>query len=64
MLSDTPGQRAYQSGMHAYAPDAQLDADSIEAWTSGRLFQAAMSHLDLRRLVGHGRRMDSAVRRA
>jgi branched-chain amino acid transport system substrate-binding protein len=46
MLSDTAGQRAYQAAMGAYAPGAPLDSDSIEAWTSGKLSETAMSHLD------------------
>jgi branched-chain amino acid transport system substrate-binding protein len=46
MLTDTPGQRAYQTAMRAYAPDAPLDGDSIEAWTSGKLLEAAMAHTD------------------
>jgi branched-chain amino acid transport system substrate-binding protein len=32
--------------MGTYAPDAPLDAASIEAWTSGKLLQAAIRHLD------------------
>jgi branched-chain amino acid transport system substrate-binding protein len=45
MLSDTPGQRAYQSAMHTYAPQFALDGASILAWTSGKLFEAALAHI-------------------
>jgi branched-chain amino acid transport system substrate-binding protein len=45
MLSDTPGQRAYQAAMKRYAPGYTLDSSSILAWTSGKLAETAIDTL-------------------
>ncbi|MGQ0846266.1 MAG: ABC transporter substrate-binding protein [Sporichthyaceae bacterium] len=45
MLSDTPGQRAYQAAMKAHASAVPLDSGSLLAWTSGRLVEAAAARL-------------------
>jgi branched-chain amino acid transport system substrate-binding protein len=45
MLSDTPGQRAYQAAMKHYAPGYTLDSSSIIAWTCGKLAEAAIAKL-------------------
>jgi branched-chain amino acid transport system substrate-binding protein len=45
MLSDTPGQREYQAALKKYAPSLVPDANSIYAWTSGKLVEAAVDGL-------------------
>lgn len=45
MLSDTPGQRAYQAAMRAHAPGVPTDSGSLLAWTSGKLVEAAIGHI-------------------
>ncbi|MGQ0468196.1 MAG: ABC transporter substrate-binding protein [Sporichthyaceae bacterium] len=45
MLSDTPGQRAYQAAMKAHAPDVATDSGSILSWAAGKLFEAALARV-------------------
>jgi len=41
--SDTPGAQEFQAAYNTYAPGSQVDEDSINAWTSGKLFEAAIA---------------------
>jgi branched-chain amino acid transport system substrate-binding protein len=45
MRDDTPGQREYHAALAKYAPDLIPDAESITAWTAGRLMEAAVRGL-------------------
>lgn len=45
MLSDTPGQRAYQAAMKRFAPSVALDAGSIMTWSAGKLAEAAVQRM-------------------
>jgi len=40
--TDTPGLRAYREALTRYAPSQQPDGASIQAWTSGKLLEAAI----------------------
>ena len=44
-LDDTAGQLAYHAALKQYAPSLVPDANSIYAWTSGKLFEAAINGL-------------------
>ena len=44
-LSDSAGQREYLAAMRQFAPDLTPDANSSVAWTSGKLFEAAIARL-------------------
>jgi branched-chain amino acid transport system substrate-binding protein len=43
--SDTPGTKEFQAAYNTYAPGSQVDEDSINAWTSGKLFEAAIANV-------------------
>jgi branched-chain amino acid transport system substrate-binding protein len=45
MLDDTAGQKAYHAALAKYAPGQVPDADSIYAWSSGKLVEAAIDGL-------------------
>jgi branched-chain amino acid transport system substrate-binding protein len=45
MLNDTPGLQEYNRAMKTYAPNLAPDAVSIAAWSSGKLFEAAIAAL-------------------
>jgi branched-chain amino acid transport system substrate-binding protein len=41
--TDTPGLRAYREALARYAPAQQPDGASVQAWTSGKLLEAAIN---------------------
>lgn len=41
--SDTPGGREFRAAYDAYAPGSSIDQNSIYAWTSGKLLEAAIA---------------------
>ena len=45
MLNDTPGLQEYNRAMKTFAPDLPPDGASIAAWSSGKLFEAAIASL-------------------
>lgn len=44
-LNDTPGLQEYNRAMKTFAPNLPPDAVSIAAWSSGKLFEAAIAAL-------------------
>jgi branched-chain amino acid transport system substrate-binding protein len=45
MLDDTAGQKEYHAALAKYAPSQEPDPDSIYAWASGKLVEAAVNGL-------------------
>jgi branched-chain amino acid transport system substrate-binding protein len=41
--TDTPGLKTYHEALARYAPSLQADGPSIQAWTSGKLLEAAIA---------------------
>lgn len=41
--TDTPGLKAYRKALTRYAPPQQPDGASVQAWTSGKLLEAAIN---------------------
>lgn len=42
---DTPGLRAYKAAMETYAPGEADSGSSVQIWTAGKLFEAAVAKL-------------------
>lgn len=45
MLTDTPGQKEYAGALAQYAPGMESDGNSMMAWSSAKLFAAAIANL-------------------
>ena len=45
MLTDTPGQKEYAAALAQYAPGMETDGNSMTAWASAKLFEAAIANL-------------------
>lgn len=45
MLTDLPGQKEYAAALNQYAPGTETDANSMTAWASAQLFEAAIARL-------------------
>lgn len=45
MLTDLPGQKEYAGALAQYAPGIETDANSMTAWASAKLFEAAIAKL-------------------
>jgi branched-chain amino acid transport system substrate-binding protein len=41
--TDTPGAKAFQAAYQAYAPGSPVDQNSMSAWASGKLLEAALA---------------------
>jgi branched-chain amino acid transport system substrate-binding protein len=44
-LFDTPGLKAYKAAMDTYAPGEPSSGSSVQLWTAGKLFEAAVAKL-------------------
>jgi branched-chain amino acid transport system substrate-binding protein len=45
MLTDTPGQKEYAAALARFSPGMESDGNSMTAWASAKLFEAAISKL-------------------
>lgn len=44
-IFDTPGLKAYKAAMNTYAPGEKDSGSSVQMWTAGKLFEAAVAKL-------------------